>query len=307
MSPAGLALRVGAVPPSPRQVRAKDGDRQRGRGRLSLVCKPRDTVSDNPEYRGTVNDNLTATALLALPVGTRPCQVPACRWPARQDSRREGCSRRAVSRLAFTRCVPAASAPAFSGAASPSRGARRAAHGPRGSKLAFPGSALGWHCGLVRIPWRRQYSPLCRCELGIHGTGHPGTGHPGTGEGTEGAGSGVTPAPAPLAGLCTGKGEEIGCVQMVSVKRSQFLLSPPLSPVTSSVISVLARSGGSHTSLRPWHACPGSFGGNQIQPTLGGPSWVQTGLFRGWKVGLYGTSIQAVGAGVVWRLGTHSW
>lgn len=79
MSPAGLALRVGAVPPSPRQVRAKDGDRQRGRGRLSLVCKPRDTVSDNPEYRGTVNDNLTATALLALPVGTPA--VPGPRVP----------------------------------------------------------------------------------------------------------------------------------------------------------------------------------------------------------------------------------
>lgn len=199
--------------------------------------------------------------------GPRPWQVPACRWRGQQDSRT------AVPRLAFPQCVPAVSAPAFSGAASPSRGARQAAHAPRGSELAFSGSALGWHCGLVRIPWRRQNSPLCRCELGIHG-------QPGTHKGTEGAGSGVTPAPASLAGLCTGEGAEIGCVQMVSVKRSQFLLSPPLSPVTSSVISVLPGSGGSHTSLQLPHACPGLAGGRQIQPL--------SGLILGCKRGSFG-------------------
>lgn len=175
---------------------------------------------------GTANDNPTGTAVPPVP-------GPACRWRGRQDSRREGCSQTAGSRLACTQRVPAGSAPA-----SPSLGAGQAAHGPCGSRLAFPGSALGWHCGLVRIPWRRQYSPLCRCELGIRGTGHTSTG-----EGTERAGSGVTPTPAPLVGLFAEKGEEVGCVQMVSVKRSQFLLSPPLSPVTSSVISVLPALG----------------------------------------------------------------
>lgn len=156
---------------------------------------------------GTVNDNPTGTALPCR--GDPAVPGPACWWRGRQDSRREGCSQQ----LAPDRLLPSASP-----LAQPSLGAGQAAHGPCGSRLAFPGSVLGWHCGLVRIPWRRQYSPLCRCELGIHGTGRASTG-----EGTERAGSGITPAPAPLTGLCTEKGEEVGCVQMVSVKRSRFL------------------------------------------------------------------------------------
>lgn len=174
------------MPLSPGEVRARDGDRQGGHGRLSPLSQPWGTVNDNPKYRHMI------TALprpsWPYPWGARPCQVPACRWRGRQDSRREGSSQTAVPSLAFTRCVPAVSAPAFSGAASPSRGTRQAEHGPRGSELAFPGSVLAWHCGLARIPWRRQCSPLCRCEPGIHRTGCHSTGR-----GT--AGTGITPTP----------------------------------------------------------------------------------------------------------------
>lgn len=57
----------------------------------------------------------------------------------------------------------------------------------------------------------------------------------------EAGGAALTPT-TPLAHCCSPvlwwAGEEIACVQMVSVKRRRFLLSPPLSPVTSSVISV---------------------------------------------------------------------
>lgn len=55
----------------------------------------------------------------------------------------------------------------------------------------------------------------------------------------EAGGAALTPTPprcrSPVP--CWAGGES-ACVQMVSVKRRRFLLSPPLSPVTSSVISV---------------------------------------------------------------------
>lgn len=109
-----------------------------------------------------------------------------------------------------------------------------ATHGPHGSTLALlPAGTMG----LSEIPGTGS-SPL---SLGASWGCITWT-IPAPREGMGGARSWGSHRPQPLrlalAWLRTGKGEEIACVQMVSVKRRRFLLSPPLSPVTSSVISV---------------------------------------------------------------------
>lgn len=96
--------------------------------------------------------------------------------------------------------------------------------------------SLAGTVGLLEIPGAGSNPPLLSASWGCIALTIPAPG-----EGMERAGSwggSRWPLRLTLARLHAGKGEEIACVQMVSVKRRRFLLSPPLSPVTSSVISV---------------------------------------------------------------------
>lgn len=254
MSPAGLGLSGSErCRRPPAEVRARGGDRQRGRGRLSPVRQP----------WGTVGDNRTAAALLALPLGTAAVPGPRVRvaWPAGQPEAGLSCLQ-----TGFSPVRPRCLSPRLLRGRVPFPGDQ--AGSTRSPRLRAGIPRLR---GLVRIPWRRQCSPLCRWEQG-------GSMAPAGARRVPGLGS---PLPLwPGSALRRGK-EEIGCVQMVSVKRSQFLLSPPLSPVTSSVISVSAGLRGlPHQPHGP---------GTRVLPALGATrSCPPRGVFLGCQRGSFG-------------------
>lgn len=220
-----------AVPPSSPGRSGRGGWQWAGWSRpaLPLACEHWDMVNDNP-------------AAMALP-------VPACGHPSRARSPSASgvpgrtAGGRAVPKQVslcwlLPRASPLSQPPPSPVPRPPPGGPRRQHTAPTAPRWLSPAPLPAGTVGLLEIPGAGSNPPLARCELGMPRTDHPGTERGHGGCRVLGGSHRPLPLRLVLAWLRGGNGEEIACVQTVSVKRRWFLLSPPLSPVTSSVISV---------------------------------------------------------------------